>query len=396
MKIVMTMMVRDEIDVIAAMVEHHLAQGVDLIIATDNASVDGTTEVLAAYEAAGKLELHHDPEHRKQQGVVVTRMARRAYTEHGADWVVNADADEFFVPVDTRLTLREAFEHIPLDLAAFTADVVNLVGRPIERGSGIPPALWRDVRPVWALNDIGIHAHPTPNAVHRGDPDVTVAQGNHFVSLKSKGQPPPPFELQTLHLPWRSYAQLEAKVTAAGRAYAANPHLRPSRNHHGMSDYRRYEGGRLRQIWALRQPLERDLIAGEDSGWFVRDTYLRPHLESLVASAVRPDLLAACLDNTADVLVPSARHEQDGLTGRAFLALERERSEALDLAARETERTKAATAEAEKLRRAAARADRRARALEQEPLPALARRTASRAGRAVGRKARRAVTKLAR
>ena len=112
MKIVMTMMVRDEIDVLAAMIEHHLDQGVDLIIATDNASVDGTTELLEAYEAAGKVELHHDPEHRKQQGVVVTRMARRAYTEHGADWVINADADEFFVPADRRLTLREALERM--------------------------------------------------------------------------------------------------------------------------------------------------------------------------------------------------------------------------------------------------------------------------------------------
>lgn len=385
----MTMMVRDEIDILAAMIEHHLAQGVDLIIATDNASVDGTTEVLAAYEAAGKLELHHDPEHRKQQGVVVTRMARRAYTEYGADWVVNADADEFFVPVDTRLTLREAFERIPTDLGAFTADVVNLVGRPVERGSGIPPALWRDLRPVSALHDIGIHAHPTPNALHRGDPDVTVSQGNHFVSIRSKGQPAPAVALQTLHLPWRSYAQLEAKVTAAGRAYAANPHLRPSKNHHGMSDYRRYEGGRLRQIWALRQPLERDLIAGEEAGWFVRDTYLRPHLDELVATAIRPDLLKACLDNSADVVVPAARHEQDGLTGRAFLALERERSDALDLAAQEAAKRKAAAEEAAKFRKAANQANRELKALRQEPLPALARRTAARAGKAAARRARR-------
>ncbi|HUR73692.1 MAG TPA: glycosyltransferase family 2 protein [Sporichthya sp.] len=389
MKIVMTMMVRDEIDIIAAMVEHHLAQGVDLIIATDNASIDGTAEVLAAYEAAGKIELHHDPEHRKQQGVVVTRMARRAYTEHGADWVVNADADEFFVPVDTRLTLRAALERIPLELGAFTVGVVNLVGAPIERGSGIPRALWRDLRPVQALNDIGIHAHPTPNALHRGDPDVTVSQGNHFVSIKSKGQPAPPVELQTLHLPWRSFAQLEAKVTAAGRAYAANPHLRPSKNHHGMSDFRRYEGGRLRQIWALRQPLERDLIAGEESGWFLRDRYLRPHLEELLATALCPDLLAACLDNSADVPVPPVRHEQDGLTGRAFLALERERSDALDLAAQEAARTKVADDEAAKQRKAVDRANRRIAALEQEPLGALARRTTRRLVRAVGRRARR-------
>src|SRR5215207_4020051 len=100
MKLVTTVMVRDEIDIIAAMIEHHLAQGSDLIIATDNGSVDGTTEVLQRYADLGVIELHHDPVHRKQHGAVVTRMARRARTEHAADWVINADADAFWVPVD--------------------------------------------------------------------------------------------------------------------------------------------------------------------------------------------------------------------------------------------------------------------------------------------------------
>jgi hypothetical protein len=38
MRFVVTVMVRDEVDVIAAMVEHHLAQGVDMIIATGTLS----------------------------------------------------------------------------------------------------------------------------------------------------------------------------------------------------------------------------------------------------------------------------------------------------------------------------------------------------------------------
>ena len=146
MKFVVTVMVRDEVDIIAAMVEHHLAQGADLIIATDNGSVDGTTEVLQRYADLGVLELHHDPVFRKQQHAVVTGMARRASTEYGADWVINADADEFWVPCDSRLTLRSALEAIPLSLAAFTVPVTNLVGPPAMRGSGVDRLLWRDRR----------------------------------------------------------------------------------------------------------------------------------------------------------------------------------------------------------------------------------------------------------
>ena len=130
----MTVMVRDEVDVIAAWVEHHLAQGADLIIATDNGSIDGTTEVLQAYADRGVLELHHDPVFRKQQHAVVTGMARRAASEHGADWVINADADEFWVPCDKALTLRSALDRIPASLGAFTVPVINLVGPPALRG----------------------------------------------------------------------------------------------------------------------------------------------------------------------------------------------------------------------------------------------------------------------
>src|ERR1700712_5921634 len=113
MKLVMTMMVRDEIDIVAPVIEHHLDQGVDLVMVTDNASVDGTTEVLQKYADLGVVELHHDPEHRKQQGERVTAMARRARTEHAADWVINGDADEFVVPIDQSLTVREALERTP-------------------------------------------------------------------------------------------------------------------------------------------------------------------------------------------------------------------------------------------------------------------------------------------
>lgn len=302
MRIVGTLMVRDEVDVVAAMMEHTLAQGVDLLLVTDNASVDGTTEVLQAYAETGRVQLFHDPEHRKQQGERVTQMARRARTEHRADWVINLDADEFVRARDPRLTVRDALEATALSLNAFTVDVVNLVG-PVgseATGAGFDRLVWRDVRPAEELARRDLHAHPTPNAIHRGESDVTVQQGNHFTSIRSNGQPDDAVALEVMHLPWRSWEQFERKVVNAGRGYEASPTLRPSPNHHGMRDYRLWKEGRLQESYARRSPTLDELTAGEEAGWFVRDTRLVTSLTELAAGrgavpALRPDLLTAAL-----------------------------------------------------------------------------------------------------
>ena len=322
MRLIGTVMVRDEVDIVAAMVEHHLDQGLDLLIVTDNGSVDGTTEVLEAYSRTGRVELHHDPVHRKQQGTVVTGMARRARTEHRADWVLNLDADEFMVPLDRTLTLRDALKATPLCLNAFEVPVTNLVGPPAWSGSGVHRLAWRDVRSDAQLEEIGIHAQPTPNAVHRGESDIKVSQGNHFVSLLSNGQPPPEVATEVLHLPWRSWAQLERKVINAGRAYESNPELRPSPKHHGMKDYRRYQAGQLKEAYLARTPSLADLERGERSGYFRRDTWLREHLCGLPDRALEPDLLRVVVDPVADEAIPDDVHAVGAQVGRALLAAE--------------------------------------------------------------------------
>ena len=78
MKLIMTVMVRDEADIIGSMLQHHAAQGVDEFIITDNGSTDGTTEIIEDLARSMQITLFHDPIHRKQQGETVTRMARMA------------------------------------------------------------------------------------------------------------------------------------------------------------------------------------------------------------------------------------------------------------------------------------------------------------------------------
>lgn len=325
-KIVLTMMVRDEIDIIVPMLEHHIAQGIDTMIVTDNASVDGTTEVLQQYADAGYVELHHDPVHRKQQGVVTTAMARRARTDHGADWVINADADEFLVPADRTKTVREVLEAMPTDLVSFYVPVTNYVGVPAERGSGVDRLVYRDSRNVEQLKACGIPAQPTPNAVHRGDPSVVVVQGNHFTDLAVMGEPPAGLGLECLHLPWRSWTQFEQKVRHAGMGYEASPDLRPSPNHHGMMDYRRWKAGRLRHSFVTRMPLERDLES--DTVAYEKDTWLSEELHALVDRAVFPELLAEAIDSSKDEALTREDHEHSVVLARQFMDLEAEVREA--------------------------------------------------------------------
>lgn len=268
----LTMMVRDEADIVGAMLEHHRRQGVDVFIITDNASVDGTVEVLRDFATRAKVDLRFDPEHKKQQSVRVSEMARDAFTVYGADWVINADADEFWFPVDRGRTLRDVIADIPRELRAFPVPVQDMVGPPAEYGSGIDRLVYRDLRPTEEINRVGIHAHATDDVLHVGDPEVSVVQGNHYVSIESAGVPDPALALEVLHLPWRSWRQFRSKVENAGRSYENNPSLTPSPNHHGMRDYRRLQKGTLLGAYLNRLPSPDELADGVSKGWYQLDT----------------------------------------------------------------------------------------------------------------------------
>ncbi|SFS14128.1 Glycosyl transferase family 2 [Agrococcus baldri] len=317
MTAVLTLMVRDEADIIAAMLEHHLAHGIDRILVTDNGSVDGTREILDAYARVAPVTVFDDLEHRKQQSEVVTRMARLAAAEHGADWVINADADEFLRPVDPELTLGQVFAALPRAVGSFRVPVTNLVGPLARHGSGIRRLVHRDVRSDEQLRAAGLIAHPTRNAIHVGDPDVEVSQGNHAVSIPAGAEPDDALALEVLHLPWRSMEQIERKTRNMGEGYDASPALRPSPRHHGMRDWRRMRAGLLTSFIAARMPLPGEL----DGPGFERDTSLRDALDAL--DALLPELHTASLDDSADAPFDDDAILEMRVQARAAEALER-------------------------------------------------------------------------
>lgn len=98
--IVLVSNIQDEADIVECWARHHLAEGVDLILTTDQRSTDGTRDILTALaEETGQLKWVDDPAEIHYQPQRMTEMAEWAARE-GADWIVPADADEFWLAQD--------------------------------------------------------------------------------------------------------------------------------------------------------------------------------------------------------------------------------------------------------------------------------------------------------
>jgi glycosyl transferase family 2 len=111
------------------MLSFHLNAGVDFVIAMDNQSVDGTTEILESYARDGDLQLIHQQElDHFERGAWAPRMARLAATDFAADWIINADADEFRWPRGG--SLKDVFAAVPAQFGDVYAMVRHFVPRP--------------------------------------------------------------------------------------------------------------------------------------------------------------------------------------------------------------------------------------------------------------------------
>jgi len=214
----MTLLARDEADIVDAQIAFHLNAGVDFVIATDNRSTDGTTEILESYERAGVLCLIHEWGDDMRQAEWVTRMARLAATDFGADWVINSDADEFWWP--RAGTLKELLARIPDRFGVVRGCWRHFLPRP-EDGSFFAERMTvRLARPSFAGDKTTIfHAHQ--KVAHRARPDIAVEAGNH----NAHGAALDPlrfwFPIEVLHFSLRSVAQLEQK-SAGGWSRNAN------------------------------------------------------------------------------------------------------------------------------------------------------------------------------
>lgn len=215
MKLVMTLLVRDEQDIIKENIDFHYAQGVDYFIVTDNLSVDKTPTILQDYVKKGIVHYLSQTDDNYHQCAWVTTMAQMAIKEFKADWVINNDADEFWWPKTGNL--KQTFSNLAPEINTLQAQRYNFVA--IETPN--IEAFYQQMiyREVMSLNPLGMPL--PPKMAHKANEHIIVAQGNHsvegFDTLNTAVD-----LIDILHFPLRSYSQFTNKIIKGGSAYQKN------------------------------------------------------------------------------------------------------------------------------------------------------------------------------
>lgn len=278
MKVVVTLLVRDEADILEAWLDYHLAAGVDLVVATDNCSQDGSTEILERYATRGSVVVLRESGNDMHQDEWVTRMARLAATELDADWVINSDADEFWWP--RAGSLKMVLATIPERYGVIRGAWRHFLPRPEDLGPLFERMTVRLRLPAHPGDKSTIfHAHQ--KVAHRARPDVRIETGNH----NAEGTGLDPLRgwhpLEVLHFSFRSLSQFERKSTLAYDVWGRNP--THGRTEHHVLAYEALRDGRLEEYYDAFVVDDDELRVGVADGRLAVDTRLRDALRSLRA-----------------------------------------------------------------------------------------------------------------
>ncbi|OWY60947.1 hypothetical protein B7486_66445, partial [cyanobacterium TDX16] len=233
---------------------------------------------LRQYEKDGVLRYLLEEDEDYAQSVWVTRMARLAATDHHADWVINSDVDEFWIP-KRGFDLGRALDSIPptddvvvvprFNVLAVTHDL----DKPFHQRMTVRHTVSANPEEGWPLN---------PKVLHRAHELVHVEQGNHGASWPGMGGTTDPGPIEILHFPHRSPDQLEHKIVLFGEAYERNTTLPEGVGDRGRQLYADHQAGKFPELVATLFHEDPDEIqAGIDDGRYVEDRRVTDLLERI-------------------------------------------------------------------------------------------------------------------
>lgn len=180
-KLIMTLLVKNEAEMLAQNLEFHHAMGVDEFIITDNNSTDDTPKIIDHYKQRGwVVEVINETATNYNQKRWVDRMVMVAKERHKADWVINADADEFWYCAEGDFKIELAKTHANV----LQCDICNVLPEADK-----PWTEWtKTVRCVpnlaaFDLSPYSIFNRQTHKVMHRTDGYLQISMGNHKVKM---------------------------------------------------------------------------------------------------------------------------------------------------------------------------------------------------------------------
>ena len=185
-RLMMTLLVKNEEQMLAHNIEFHHRMGVDAFIITDNNSTDRTPEIIEFYKKKGwVVEVISEKGCDYEQKKWVDRMIWLAKTKYHADWVINADADEFWYTPKQNLKKEMCHTH---------ANVLSCEMRSVYPSSNSPWTTWKhtvryvDTPEKYDLSLYSVFEHQYKKVIHRTAGYIQISMGNHKVIMNPKNE----------------------------------------------------------------------------------------------------------------------------------------------------------------------------------------------------------------
>ncbi len=270
----MTILSKNEVDIIEQNIIFHKIMGVDAFIVTDNISTDGTREVFQKYKDKGWiLEIIDEESQVYDQDLWVSRMVHIAKEKYNADWVINADSDEFWYSEKHNLKWEIENSH------------ANVIQCPIY--NMIPPksgVFYNSVLKVvkklenlekYNLSKFNILGTSIPKVMHSTQGFIKTHMGNHGVDIKFPYKKEAT-DITIFHFPIRSKEHFINKMLTGGKAYSHNTRLDKSVGCHWRYFYDGHLNGSLNLEKEYEKFMAYDYLAKlEEKKYIIYDATLK-------------------------------------------------------------------------------------------------------------------------
>lgn len=238
-RLIMTLLVKNEEDMLEENLIFHKAMGVDGFIITDNNSSDRTPEIIRKYKEKGWIvEAIEEKATDYQQKKWVDRMIWKAKSVHKADWVINADADEIWYAPSGDLKT---------ELVSSRANVLTCEMKCVYPEEGKP--FWQWGQTVEVVNDLerynlsrySLFARQNKKVIHRTAGYIQISMGNHKVTMFPKKVAKS--NIRIYHYNIRGKKPFLEKMINGGKQLEQNPKKHGGR--HWRYFYKLYKEGLL-------------------------------------------------------------------------------------------------------------------------------------------------------